>query len=140
MFFVAVTRSNANAQVRAAPAPWRMCVLHAPRARSLITASLRLPLARAQLVFAFLYAMLDIFKGYFEEDFDEDSIRDNFTLVYELLDGASAREAALRGSCPRVFSPPWADRRPSYPPPILRRDPRLRLPTELCAGRAEDVH
>jgi len=38
-------------------------------------------------VFAFLYAMVDIFKGYFEEDFDEDSIRDNFTLVYELLDG-----------------------------------------------------
>jgi AP-2 complex subunit mu-1 len=38
------------------------------------------------MIFSFLYAMLDIFKGYFEEDFDEDSIRDNFTLVYELLD------------------------------------------------------
>lgn len=52
MFFVAVSRTNAN------------------------TAS----------VFAFLYAMVDIFKGYFEEDFDEDALRDNFTLVYELLD------------------------------------------------------
>jgi AP-2 complex subunit mu-1 len=52
MFFVGVTRSNAN----------------------------------ASLVFAFLYAMVDIFKGYFEEDFDEDSLKDNFTLVYELLD------------------------------------------------------
>jgi AP-2 complex subunit mu-1 len=40
----------------------------------------------AALIFSFLYAMLDIFKGYFEEDFDEDAIRDNFTLVYELLD------------------------------------------------------
>jgi len=30
--------------------------------------------------------MVDIFKGYFEVDFDEDSLRDNFTLVYELLD------------------------------------------------------
>jgi len=29
---------------------------------------------------------VDIFKGYFDEDFDEDSLRDNFTLVYELLD------------------------------------------------------
>ena len=41
----------------------------------------------AASVFAFLYALVDIFKGYFEEDFDEDSLRDNFTLVYELLDG-----------------------------------------------------
>lgn len=40
----------------------------------------------AAMTFAFLYAMIDIFKGYFEEDFDEDAIRDNFTLVYELLD------------------------------------------------------
>lgn len=54
MFFVGVTRTNAN----------------------------------AAMVFAFLYAMVDIFKGYFDEDFDEDAIRDNFTLVYELLDGA----------------------------------------------------
>lgn len=30
--------------------------------------------------------MVDIFKGYFEEDFDEDDVRDNFTLVYELFD------------------------------------------------------
>ena len=52
MFFVGVTRGNAN----------------------------------AALAFAFLYAMVDIFKGYFEEDFDEDALRDNFTLVYELLD------------------------------------------------------
>ena len=36
--------------------------------------------------FHFLYTMVDIFKGYFDEDFDEDSLRDNFTLVYELLD------------------------------------------------------
>ena len=44
----------------------------------------------AASVFAFLYALVDIFKGYFDEDFDEDSLRDNFTLVYELLDGAYA--------------------------------------------------
>lgn len=38
------------------------------------------------MVFHFLSTMVDIFKGYFEEDFDEDALRDNFTLVYELLD------------------------------------------------------
>ncbi len=42
--------------------------------------------SNAAMVFSFLYAVLDIFRGYFEEDFDEDAIRDNFTLVYELLD------------------------------------------------------
>ena len=42
--------------------------------------------ANASLVFAFLYGLVDIFSGYFEADFDEESIRDNFTLVYELLD------------------------------------------------------
>jgi AP-2 complex subunit mu-1 len=40
----------------------------------------------AASAFHFLYALVDIFKGYFDEDFDEDSLRDNFTLVYELLD------------------------------------------------------
>ena len=40
----------------------------------------------AAMSFHFLYTMVDIFKGYFDEDFDEDSLRDNFTLVYELLD------------------------------------------------------
>ena len=38
------------------------------------------------MTFHFLYTMVDIFKGYFEDDFDEDALRDNFTLVYELLD------------------------------------------------------
>ena len=43
--------------------------------------------ANAACIFAFLNALVEIFKGYFEDDFNEDSIRDNFTLVYELLDG-----------------------------------------------------
>lgn len=42
--------------------------------------------ANAAMIFQFLMAMVDIFKGYFGEDFDEGKVRDNFTLVYELLD------------------------------------------------------
>ena len=60
--------------------------------------------------------MVDIFKGYFEEDFDEDSIRDNFTLVYELLDGApGARAQAL----PPAILAPAAAPTPARPPPPL---------------------
>lgn len=38
------------------------------------------------MVFQFLLAMVTIFKSYFGDEFDEDAIRNNFTLVYELLD------------------------------------------------------
>jgi len=38
------------------------------------------------LVFQFLYALIDLFKAYFGGTFDEDSIRNNFVLIYELLD------------------------------------------------------
>jgi hypothetical protein len=58
--------------------------------------------------------MLDIFKGYFEEDFDEDSIRDNFTLVYELLDGA------FFSTLSHLFFPPRLSARlplAAFPPP-----------------------
>lgn len=72
IFFVAVTRGNSNAG---------MSELRATLSN---TESLTHFLAAA-CVFSFLYAMVDIFKGYFEDDFDEDSIRDNFTLVYELV-------------------------------------------------------
>eukprot|EP01138_Halocafeteria_seosinensis_P015897 gb/GECG01016223.1/.p1 GENE.gb/GECG01016223.1/~~gb/GECG01016223.1/.p1 ORF type:complete len:460 (+),score=37.21 gb/GECG01016223.1/:1-1380(+) len=42
--------------------------------------------ANSIMVFRFLYAMVEVLKGYFGPDFDEESLRDNFTLVYELLD------------------------------------------------------
>ncbi|CCI42631.1 unnamed protein product [Albugo candida] len=38
------------------------------------------------LVFQFLYQLNGIFKEYFGKKYSEESIRDNFTLVYELLD------------------------------------------------------
>ncbi len=37
------------------------------------------------LVFTFLYKLIEIFKGYFNE-IDDDSIKDNFVIIYELLD------------------------------------------------------
>ena len=40
----------------------------------------------ASMVFQFLYALVAVFKGYFGGAFDEDTVRDNFPLVYELLD------------------------------------------------------
>ena len=107
MFFVGVTRANTNAGafaglillllpaafLRSASAPHtqrpraRALPLHpsAPHPASLPPPPAH-PLRPAAMSFHFLYTMVDIFKGYFEEDFDEDSLRDNFTLVYELLD------------------------------------------------------
>uniref|UniRef100_A0A8C4S8W5 Adaptor related protein complex 1 subunit mu 3 n=1 Tax=Erpetoichthys calabaricus TaxID=27687 RepID=A0A8C4S8W5_ERPCA len=41
--------------------------------------------ANAALVFAFLYKTVEVFKEYFKE-LEEESIRDNFVTVYELLD------------------------------------------------------
>lgn len=40
------------------------------------------------MVVQFLMSLVEIFKGYFGSKINEDTIRNNFTLVYELLDGA----------------------------------------------------
>jgi len=42
--------------------------------------------SNATLVFQYLYKLLDVFKAYFGGAFDENSVRDNFVLIYELLD------------------------------------------------------
>jgi len=74
MFFVTVTRGNSNVgEFREHPGSPKLSLTFS---RSLSPAS----------VFHFLHTMVEIFNGYFEEDFDEDDIRDNFTLVYELFD------------------------------------------------------
>ena len=43
--------------------------------------------ANATLVLQFLYTLVNIFKSYFGGLFDEDAIKNNFVLIYELLDG-----------------------------------------------------
>lgn len=42
--------------------------------------------ANAALVFEFLYRFVALGKGYFGK-FDEEAVKSNFVLVYELLDG-----------------------------------------------------
>ena len=41
--------------------------------------------SNATMVFTFLYKLIEIFKEYFNE-IDDDSIKDNFVIIYELLD------------------------------------------------------
>ncbi len=45
--------------------------------------------ANAALVFEFLYRLVALGKGYFGK-FDEEAVKNNFVLVYELLDGKSS--------------------------------------------------
>ncbi len=46
--------------------------------------------ANAALVFEFLYRLIQLGKGYFGK-FDEEAVKNNFVLVYELLDGELTR-------------------------------------------------
>ena len=43
--------------------------------------------ANAGLVFEFLYKLIALGRGYFGGKLDEEAIKNNFVLVYELLDG-----------------------------------------------------
>lgn len=59
--------------------------------------------ANAALVFEFLYRLIMLGKGYFGK-FDEEAVKNNFVLVYELLDG---RPSLLVSLCTHAaFSPP----------------------------------
>jgi AP-2 complex subunit mu-1 len=42
--------------------------------------------ANPALVFQFIYKMVDVFRAYFGGAFDEENCRQNFVLIYELLD------------------------------------------------------
>ena len=52
--------------------------------------------ANAALVFEFLYRLVGLGRGYFGK-FDEEAVKNNFVLVYELLDGA--RSLAFLSCC-----------------------------------------
>lgn len=68
--------------------------------------------ANAALVFEFLYRLIALGRGYFGK-FDEEAIKNNFVLVYELLDGTCYPPFPLChcapfiiSSCPCVVSGP----------------------------------
>eukprot|EP00478_Filoreta_tenera_P005292 GABV01006285.1.p1 GENE.GABV01006285.1~~GABV01006285.1.p1 ORF type:complete len:142 (-),score=56.11 GABV01006285.1:3-368(-) len=42
--------------------------------------------SNVSLVFQFLYDLVEVFKAYFGGKFNEESIQNNFVLIYELLD------------------------------------------------------
>ena len=56
--------------------------------------------ANAALVFEFLYRLIQLGRSYFGK-FDEEAVKNNFVLIYELLDGMCpvALCGFLHGSC-----------------------------------------
>jgi AP-2 complex subunit mu-1 len=56
------------------------------RSNDLIIAAATKKNAHANLVFQFLYQLVDVFSSYFDGEFTEDKIRSNFVLIYELFD------------------------------------------------------
>lgn len=56
------------------------------RSDDLIIVAMTKQNVNANLVFAFLYQLVDVFKAYFEGSFNQDSIKSNFVLIYELFD------------------------------------------------------
>ena len=81
--------------------------------------------ANAALVFEFLYRFVGLGRGYFGK-FDEEAVKNNFVLVYELLDGK-----------PRAPSVCLCSDRSLTP---NNRNPRLWISSEHRDGYAEDVH
>jgi len=61
--------------------------------------------ANAALVFEFLYRLIALGKGYFGK-FDEEAVKNNFVLVYELLDG-NANFISRRGNCADIWQKSW---------------------------------
>ena len=56
------------------------------RKNDLIVVAMTNSNSNAMTVFQFLHALIGVFEGYFESNFNEEKLRSNFVLVYELLD------------------------------------------------------
>lgn len=80
--------------------------------------------ANAALVFEFLYRLIVLGKSYFGK-FDEEAVKNNFVLIYELLDGMQSSPRPLPGI--NLMN-------------ITRRNPRLRLPPKHRPRYSENVH
>ena len=62
--------------------------LHAVATPSRLMTSLRRNNANAAMIFEYCYRFISICKSYFGK-LDEESVKNNFVLIYELIDGAS---------------------------------------------------
>jgi hypothetical protein len=78
--------------------------------------------ASAALVFEFLYRFVNISKSYFGK-LDEESVKNNFVLIYELLDGGSPGPGAVAMGNAEAS-----------------RDPGLWVPTEFRNRYPQDVY
>jgi AP-2 complex subunit mu-1 len=85
--------------------------------------------ANAALVFEFLYRLVALGKAYFGK-FDEEAVKNNFVLVYELLDGMCNMQGL------RMGGPGMYERRLIG----VCRDSRFRIPAEYGDGYVEDVY
>lgn len=84
--------------------------------------------ANAALVFEFLYRLVGLGKSYFGK-FDEEAVKNNFVLVYELLDGECGLDNGM-GDWTGLGSAGL----------IRNRDSGFRIPAEYGDGDAEDVY
>lgn len=76
----------------------------------------------AAMVFEFLLKIIDVMQSYFGK-ISEENIKNNFVLIYELLDGELMKILIKL----RFLS-------------IYSRNPRLRLPSKLRHWCAQDIH
>lgn len=56
----------------------------------------------AAMVFEFLYKMCDVMTAYFGK-ISEENIKNNFVLIYELLDGRMCRRVSVGTTCPPAY-------------------------------------
>lgn len=99
----------------------------------------------AALVFEFLNKMIALMESYFGS-FTDLSVKNNFSVIYELLDGtnspcgAGTREHAVCLTSPSALCDPVASPRLSIPTFRSPRGARLWLPTEYRSRVPEAVH
>lgn len=96
--------------------------------------------ANAAMIFHFMTACVEIFRGYFNGKFDEETLRNNFSLVYELLDGAFWAGDMLALWSLSAVNVVHTSSAPCLDALRARRNFGLRLPPDNRTGHLEAVH
>jgi hypothetical protein len=92
--------------------------------------------ANAALIFEFLARLIQLGRSYFGK-FDEEAVKNNFVLIYELLDGSSPNYSPFFSSIPLPLSPSLS--LPHYSR-LSCRDSRLWLPAKHRYRHTQNVH